>query len=69
MTRLKTKAVMMAVLLSVGLTASVGVGAHHSFAAEFDGDVAPVTGSVVARMIGTLLPVGGTSALTWLPLA
>jgi len=46
--------VLIAGLLALGLTAGIKVGAHHSFAAEFDGDK-PV------RLVGTITKIEWTN--------
>ena len=59
MRQLKCKPVLIAGLLSMGLTAGIDAGAHHSFAAEFDGDK-PV------RLIGTITKIEWTNPHSWL---
>jgi hypothetical protein len=51
---LDSKRVLVAGLLMIGLTASIDVGAHHSFAAEFDGNK-PV------RLVGTITRIEWTN--------
>jgi len=52
--QLNWKPVLIAGLLSMGSTAGIDAGAHHSFAAEFDGDK-PV------RLIGTITKIEWTN--------